>query len=222
MIVQVFAVKSIEEMQMCIDAGLDRWGLEVGKKGTMPSERTFEQARQIFAATPVDYPKMALTIETDLEALIEIVSETRPDLLHLCGDIRQLPPEGVAELRKKIPGVGIIQAIPISGPEAVEIAQAYERVADVLFLDSFDAKEVGIGIVGKTHDWNISRKIVEMAKKPCVLAGGLSPENVGAAIRAVRPYGVDSNTHTNAPGSWKKDFTRMQQFVKAARAAALE
>ena len=43
--VQVFAVKSIQEMQMCIDAGLDRWGLEVGKKGIMPSEMSFEKTR---------------------------------------------------------------------------------------------------------------------------------------------------------------------------------
>lgn len=219
MIVQVFAVKSIEEMQMCIEAGLDRWGLEVGKKGTMPSERTFEQARQIFAATPSGFPKMALTIETEIEALTEIIDETKPDLLHLCGDIRKLTPQGVKELRKRIPGVEIIQAIPISGPEAVDIALAYEGVADVLFLDSFDPKEVGIGIVGKTHDWNVSRKIVDTVKKPCVLAGGLSPENVAEAIRAVHPYGVDSNTHTNVPGTWNKDFKRMQRFAQAARSA---
>jgi phosphoribosylanthranilate isomerase len=219
MIVQVFAVKSVKEMQMCIEAGLDRWGLEVGKRGTMPSERTFEQARQIFAATPPAYPKMALTIETDLEAIVEIVSETKPDLLHLCGDIRQLTPGDVGELRKKIPGVGIIQAIPVTGAEAIAIAQAYEVVADVLFLDSFDSKEVGIGIVGKTHDWKVSRKIVESTTKPCVLAGGLSPENVANAIRVVHPYGVDSNTHTNMPGTWKKDFRRMQQFVQSARTA---
>jgi phosphoribosylanthranilate isomerase len=219
MIVQVFAVKSIREMQMCIDAGLDRWGLEVGKKGTMPSERNFEQARQIFTATPASFPKMALTIETDLEAIAEIANETKPDLLHLCGDIRQLPPEGVRELRKRIPQVEIIQAIPVTGPEAVDIALAYEDVADFLFLDSFDPKEVGIGIVGKTHDWNISRKIVEMTKKPCVLAGGLSPENVAEAVRVVQPYGVDSNTHTNVPGTWNKDFTRMQQFARNARTA---
>ncbi len=217
MIVQVFAVKSIEEMQLCIQAGLDRWGLEVGKRGTMPSERTFAQARQIFAATPAKYPKMALSIETNLEALVEIVEETRPDLLHLCGDIRQLAPEGVRELRQRIPGVQIIQAIPVSGPEAVEIAQAYEPVADVLFLDSFDPRAVGIGIVGATHDWNISRKIVKMSKKACVLAGGLSPDNVAEAIRTVRPWGVDSNTHTCVPGTWNKDLDRMTRFVAAAR-----
>lgn len=222
MIVQVFAVKTIQEMQMCIEAGLDRWGLEVGKKGTMPSERSFEQAREIFAATPTRYPKMALTIETDLEALIEIVSETKPDLLHLCGDIQHLPPGGVSELRKRIPGVGIIQAIPVSGPEALDIALAYEDVADVLFLDSFDPKAVGIGIVGKTHDWNISRKIVQMTKKPCVLAGGLSADNVADAILAVQPWGVDSNTHTCVPGTWNKDFKRMQQFVQAARSVSTQ
>ncbi len=222
MIVQVFSVKTIQEMKMCIDAGLDRWGLEVGKRGTMPSERSFAQAREIFAATPSGYPKMALTIETDLEAITEIVSETKPDLLHLCGDIRKLPPDGVAELRRRIAGVEIIQAIPVTGPEAVDIALAYEEAADVLFLDSYDPKAVGIGIVGLTHDWNISRKIVAMSRKPCVLAGGLSPENVAEAIRAVHPWGVDSNTHTCVPGTWNKDFGRMQRFAQAARAAALD
>jgi phosphoribosylanthranilate isomerase len=58
-----------------------------------------------------------------------------------------------------------------------------------------------------------------MTMKPCVLAGGLSPENVAEAIRAVHPWGVDSNTHTCVPGTWNKDFRRMQQFAQAAHAA---
>jgi phosphoribosylanthranilate isomerase len=220
MIVQVFAIKSIQEMQMCLDTGLDRWGLEVGKKGIMPSEMSFEQTRDIFAATPAGFPKMALTIDTDIEDLVEIVTETKPDLLHLCGDIQQLPPERVAELRKEIPGVGIIQAIPITGPDAIDIAKAYEEVADVIFLDSVAPNVKGIGITGVTHDWSIDRKIVNMIKKPCVLAGGLSPENVAEAIRMVHPWGVDSNTHTNIPGTWKKDPDRIRLFVEAARNAS--
>lgn len=220
MIVQIFAIKSIQEMQMCLDAGLDRWGLEVGKKGLMPSEMNFEKTREVFAATPASHPKMALTIDTDIEDLVEIVNETRPDLLHLCGDIQQLPPESVFELRKKITGVGIIQAIPVTGPEAIEIAKTYEEVADVIFLDSVAPNVNGIGITGITHDWSIDRQIVDMVKKPCILAGGLSPENVAEAIRTVRPWGVDSNTHTNIPGTWKKDADRIRRFVEAARAAS--
>jgi phosphoribosylanthranilate isomerase len=219
MLVQVYAIKSVEEMHMCIEAGLDRWGLEVGNRNIMPSEMDFEKTRRVFAATPAPYPKMALSIETDIEALVEIVAETQPDVLHLCGDIQRLPPEDVLKLRKKIPGVEIVQAIPVTGSEAIDIALGYEEAADVIFLDSVTPNVVGIGIAGATHDWNVSRKIVESVKKPCLLAGGLSPENVAEAIRAVRPWGVDSNTHTCVPGTWIKDFKRMQQFVQAARAA---
>ena len=77
MLTQVFAIKSVEEMKMCVDAGLDRWGLEVGEKGIMPSEMNYEKTRAVFAATPSNYPKMALTIETDMRTLVEIVTETR-------------------------------------------------------------------------------------------------------------------------------------------------
>ena len=222
MIVQVFAIKSVEEMQMCIDAGLDRWGLEVGKKGIMPSEMNFEKTRQVFKETPSNYPKLALTIDTDIDDLVEIVTETQPDSFHLCGDIEDLPPEGVVELRKKIPGVEIIQAIPIIGHQSLDIALAYEEVADILFLDSVSPNVKGIGIAGETHDWNISRRIVERVNKPCILAGGLSPENVAESIKAVHPWGVDSNTHTCVPGTWKKDRDRMRRFAEAAKSALQE
>ena len=219
MLVQVYAIKSIDELRMCIDAGLDRWGLEVGNKGIMPSEMNFAKTREVFAATPSAYPKMALSIETDLDALTEIAQETKPDILHLCGDITQLPPGGVRALRERIPGVEIVQAIPMTGPEALEIANAYEEVADILFLDSVAPNVVGIGIAGVTHDWALSRAVVQQARKRCILAGGLSPENVADAVRAVRPWGVDSNTHTCVPGTWKKDPERMRTFASAAKSA---
>ena len=162
---------------------------------------------------------MALAIDTDIDDLVEIVTETQPDSFHLCGDVEDLPPEGVFELRRRIPGVEVIQAIPIIGPQSIDIALAYEEVADILFLDSVAPNVKGIGIAGTTHDWNISRKIVETVKKPCILAGGLSPENVAEAIKAVRPWGVDSNTHTCIPGTWEKDPDRIRRFAEAAKGA---
>jgi phosphoribosylanthranilate isomerase len=53
-----------------------------------------------------------------------------------------------------------------------------------------------------------------------ILAGGLSPDNVAAAVRAVHPWGVDSLTHTNRPlpgGGFRKDLKRVREFVSAAR-----
>ena len=77
----------------------------------------------------------------------------------------------------------------------------------------------GIGATGRLHDWRISRRIVESVPVPVILAGGLSPENVMDAMQAVQPWGVDSNTHTNLPGSpVEKDMQRIREFVAAVRA----
>jgi phosphoribosylanthranilate isomerase len=109
----------------------------------------------------------------------------------------------------------------VAGPEAIETALAYQDVSDYLILDTQAPAIAGIGASGQTHDWPISRRIVERVRIPVILAGGLSPENVAQAIRAVRPWGVDSLTHTNRPvaGGFRKDIERVRQFVAAAQGA---
>jgi phosphoribosylanthranilate isomerase len=217
MLVQVYAVKTPEEACLCIECGVDRFGVVVGELGKTPDETNFEMTRRIFAATPPHYPKMALTVETDLEAIQEMVQATRPDILHLSGDITCLLPQGVAILRQNLPGIQIVQAIPVTGIKAIELSLAYENVCDICFLDTKDPRESVIGATGATHDWSISSEIVKRLKIPVILAGGLSPENVAEAINAVHPWGVDSNTHTNLPGTWKKDAERIRRFVEEAK-----
>jgi phosphoribosylanthranilate isomerase len=217
MLVQIYAIKTIEEAQMCINAGADRFGVVVGEVGKTPDETNHAQTRQIFEATPSHYQKMALTVETEVETIAAMVRETGAEILHLSGDIGKLPPDGVLRLRKDLPGVQIVQAIPVSGPEAIELALAYQDVCDVCFLDSKDPNVEVIGATGAVHDWSVSRQIVEKMNIPVILAGGLSPENVAEAIAAVRPWGVDSNSCTNLPGTWDKDPERMRSFVEAAK-----
>ncbi|MCK4898985.1 MAG: phosphoribosylanthranilate isomerase [Anaerolineales bacterium] len=219
MLVQIYAIKTIEEAQMCINAGADRFGVVVGEQGKTPDETNHAQTRKIFEATPPPYPKMALTVETEVEAIEAMVRGTGAEILHLSGDINKLPPEGVLKLRKHLPGVQIVQAIPVSGPEAIELALAYEEVSDVCFLDSKDPNMEVIGATGAVHDWSISREIVKKLSIPVILAGGLSAENVAEAIRAVQPWGVDSNSFTNIPGTWNKDPERVRSFVAEAKGA---
>ena len=113
-----------------------------------------------------------------------------------------------------------MQAISMTGPEALEAAQAYQGVADYLILDTQAPDIAGIGASGITHDWNISREIVQMIDRPVILAGGLGPENVARAIEEVDPWGVDSLTHTNLQlpdGGFKKDLEKIKAFVQAAK-----
>jgi phosphoribosylanthranilate isomerase len=68
---------------------------------------------------------------------------------------------------------------------------------------------------GKTHDWSITRKINETINVPLILAGGLTPKNVAAAIEEVRPFGVDVSTGVERRG--RKSYQLMKKFIERAR-----
>ena len=151
------------------------------------------------------------------------MNTVKPDVLHLCGLENTLPPDTVRMLRQRLPDLPVMQAISVAGSEAVDVALAYQEVADYLILDTQAPDIAGIGASGVTHDWNISREIVRQSQIPVILAGGLSPENVAEAVRVVRPWGVDSLTHTNQPlpgGGFRKDLERVSLFATAARGAS--
>ena len=114
-----------------------------------------------------------------------------------------------------------MRSIPVFGEESIAIARSYDGIADFLLLDSYRSADKQIGALGVTHDWNMSRRIVDVTRIPVVLAGGLGPDNVAEAIRSVRPAGVDSKTRTDKDGSHTKDLERVRRFLEAARAAAL-
>ena len=114
-----------------------------------------------------------------------------------------------------------MRSIPVVSEASIEIARSYEGIADFLLLDSHRESDRQIGALGITHDWAISRRIVEAVRTPVILAGGLGPDNVADAIRAVRPAGVDSKTKTDRDGSHQKDLERVRRFQEAAWAATV-
>jgi phosphoribosylanthranilate isomerase len=86
----------------------------------------------------------------------------------------------------------------------------------MILLDSYRALDDQIGALGVTHDWSISRRIVDAVRIPVILAGGLGPDNVRDAIGCVRPAGVDSKTKTDRHGSHAKDIELVRRFRQAA------
>jgi phosphoribosylanthranilate isomerase len=105
--------------------------------------------------------------------------------------------EDAATLKGKLPGILLMRSIPVIGEVSIDIARSYEGIADFLLLDGHQVYDRQIGALGVTHDWNISRRIAELVRTPVILAGGLGPDNVADAIKAVRPAGVDSKTKTD-------------------------
>jgi phosphoribosylanthranilate isomerase len=220
-IVQLYTMQSAEEAIACVDAGADHVGLTPpqGLPGELPS---LEAMREIVLAVGDRARCVALTVDLDPDRVAELVRVVRPAILHLCPLEQDVTPVAVAALRARVPGTPIMQAVSVTGPESVAVARAYAEVADYLILDTQAPDIPGIGASGQTHDWSVSRAIVEAVRVPVILAGGLSPENVADAVRAVRPWGVDSLTHTNRAlpgGGFRKDIGRVAAFAAAARGA---
>ena len=217
MIVQIYEVAEIEEAVALAALGVDHVGVLVGGGG-FPRELAPAAARAIFAALPASTRRIALTLSADPDEITSAIDGARPDIMHLGAAIELLAVDQVRALQLRHPGLPIMRSIPVVGPESVALAKDYEGVADFLLLDSHTPGDRQIGAVGRTHDWTISRRIVETVAVPAILAGGLGPDNVGDAIRAVRPFGVDSKTRTDRADGAGKDRAKVAAFVAAARA----
>ncbi len=219
MIVQIYTVQSPAEGLALASLGVDHIGITPSDHG-LPGEISNAYAAEIFAAIGEKAVKVALTVDSDLLKIVDMVKTVKPDILHLCGDLKLVTPKKVVELRGLLPGMQIMQAIPVMDETALQIARDYEEVSDYFILDSYSDQIGGIGAAGFTHDWSISRAIVDQSQIPVILAGGLSPDNVADAIQQVQPWGVDSLTRTNLPlgdGKFRKDLEKVKKFVERAK-----
>ncbi len=219
--VQIYTMQTVDEALAVATIGVDHIGVTPADLG-LPGEVALARAAEICDAVKGAATSVALSVDADLRAIERMVRTVQPDVLHLCGTPGAVGPDAVADLRQVLPGVAIMQAIAVTGPDAVDLARSYEPVVDYLILDSVDAEIPGVGASGVVHDWEVSAAIVAAVDVPVILAGGLSPENVVDAIAAVTPWGVDSLTFTNRPtedGGFRKDLIRVAQFVAAARNA---
>ena len=225
MIVQIYGSKTLEDAEALAALGVDYIGLDVADD---PADRAL--MKQLVDLVGDRMTTVLLPVFCDLETGLRIVREIKPHVMHLCST-DMLPLDDLRAVKKELGGIKLLQAIPVGLPgnsdktDSLGLALEYQEMADIFILDTYagdyseGSTEVPgmIGITGKVHDWAISKKIVEQCKKPVILAGGLNPDNVAAAIKAVQPWGVDSCTGTDICRG-KKDLAKVAAFVQAARA----
>ncbi|MBP0113733.1 MULTISPECIES: phosphoribosylanthranilate isomerase [Bradyrhizobium] len=219
MLTQIYEISTPEEASALSVIGVDHVGVLVGE-GQFPRELPISTASKIGAAIVPPSKFSALFLTCDLALIASWARELNPAIVHLGASAELLSPQDVASLKRMLPGIVVMRSIPVFSEESVAIAESYDGIADFLLLDSYRCTDRQIGALGVTHDWNISRRIVDVVRVPVVLAGGLGPDNVAGAIRTVRPAGVDSKTKTDQDGSHAKDLERVRRFHQAARAAA--
>jgi phosphoribosylanthranilate isomerase len=223
MIIQIYAFTKTDEALAAAEMGVDHIGFVAGDYGLVPGELSFREARQMADALFGKAVRVALTMATEVDEILRMAAAVEPDVIHVSTDLQAVDVEAMEVLRRRLPDEArLMKAIHVKDESSIMDAQRFAPVSDILLLDTKLAGMPGIGATGRAHDWMISRRIVENLQVQVILAGGLSPENVDKAINTVQPWGVDSNTGTNLPGSaFEKDLGRVRAFVHAARAAAI-
>jgi phosphoribosylanthranilate isomerase len=151
---------------------------------------------------------VTVTAERDPAALLEIVRRVRPHALQVPFRAGQAAFES---LRAAFPVLRILFSC------RPEDAHLLPEKADGYVLDA--AAIDGYGGTGQLTDWGRARAVRESTQTPVLLAGGLTPENVAHAIRAVKPYGVDVSTGVETDKL--KDAEKIRHFIANARSANL-
>ncbi len=166
------------------------------------------KAEDIFRGLPPFISRVLVASPEDIDDVRDMEG-IHADCIQLHGEES---PEFIREIRKNS-DLLIIKQIPVTGEESIEQARIYADLADAILLDT----KVGgsMGGTGTTHDWSISRRIVESIDKPVILAGGLNHDNVMEAIKEVKPYAVDVASGVEAePGV--KDPEKVRRFIQNA------
>lgn len=176
-----------------------------------PRYVTPETARALALAAPEGLCKVALVVDAEDALLDRIIAEVPLDMLQLHG---HEGPARVAEVKARY-GLPVMKVLGVAAEEDLAPLLDYQLVADQILIDAKAPKGAVLpGGNGLTFDWRllVGRKWL----KPWMLAGGLTPDNVGRAIQLTGARQVDvASGVESAPGV--KDAARIAAFVEAAQ-----
>ncbi|HLE74600.1 MAG TPA: phosphoribosylanthranilate isomerase [Candidatus Bathyarchaeia archaeon] len=208
--VKICGITRKEDLDAAAAAGTDAVGFVVGTT-TSPRNISLEKAEKLIRQVPPFVKSVLVTVPTSLDELTETYEKLNPDVIQIHG--KNLP--AAVYVRLKFPKTHLIGAVNANPANALDVASRVSKMFDAVLLDSFvKGRYGGTGIV---HDWELSKRVKQVIDpKPLILAGGLNPENVAEAVRAVQPYAVDVSSGVELqPGI--KDPKKMADFVKNAK-----
>jgi phosphoribosylanthranilate isomerase len=211
--VKICCISSIEEARMAIDGGASALGL-VGRMPSGPGIIGDELISQIARFVPPPISTFLLTSETSSQSIIDHYRRVNTSTIQLVDELKKREYE---QIRAALPHVKLVQVIHVmdekSATEAVEIS----NYVDAILLDSGNPtlKVKQLGGTGRTHNWELSRKINKAISIPLFLAGGLNKDNVKEAIETVEPFGIDlcSGVRTNG----RLDPQKLHDFFQAVK-----
>lgn len=200
-----------EDVEHAAALGADAIGLVFYPKS--PRAVTVAQAAELARAVPPFVSVVGLFVNATAEEIEAVVREVPLTLLQFHGDETPAQCEALGRAAR-LPWLRAVRVGPSTqSADLVESALQYSKARGLLF----DTLVPDYGGSGKVFDWSLIP--AELARR-AVLSGGLNAQNVGDAIRQLRPFAVDVSSGIEVPGAkGVKDHARMAAFVRAVRAA---
>jgi phosphoribosylanthranilate isomerase len=212
-LVQVAGIRVPGEARMLLDCGVDLLGFPLRLPVHAPD--TSEEAARAIIEEVGPALCVLITYEEDPDRLVDLCRFLNVGTVQMHADVS---PDTLARIKARVP-LNIFKSYVVGresmGPE--QFVQAYSPVCDAFITDTFDPSTGASGATGQVHDWSVSAELVRRSLRPVILAGGLNPGNVRAAIKTVRPAAVDVHTGVEAPDG-SKDPELVRAFVREARA----
>jgi phosphoribosylanthranilate isomerase len=200
--VKICGLTTLDDAVRCVELGADAIGLNFWSSS--PRHTDIDTARRIVEEVGDRVETVGVFVDFDLEQILDVLRRTGLVWAQLHGDET---PEVVNSL---LPNA--YKAVGVKDGSAIELGRRYP--GEHLLLD---ASVPGMpGGTGRTFDWTIAAEVAKERK--LTLAGGLTPDNVAEAVRAVRPFRVDvASGVESTPG--RKDPALVAAFIEAAKRA---
>ena len=204
--IKVCGITSVYDARMVCSLPIHAIGLNFVRRSKR--KISLKIAKEIIAKIPPFVEPVLILQDEKLSEVVYISSILEVKTLQLHGN------ETVSyckELKRFNEGFKLVKALPTKSTSIGELS-AYRKVCDAFLLDSYDRKNQ-MGGTGKPSDWTIAQEIVSKSKLPVILAGGLNSDNVNAAIKRVKPFGIDVNSGVESR-TGKKDKSMMEKLFE--------
>ena len=218
--IKICGLTTVEDIRLCVAAGVHALGFVVEYPIDVPWNLDRRTARTLMSGVP-PFVSRVIVVGDDPGTVVTLAEFLKPHVVQLHGSE---PLSVTADLAAAIKALGaqVIKALRFSsetgqclcaGETPLDAARMIEEAGgDALVLDSVSqTRPAG---TGRNIDWQMARQIGDNVRIPVILAGGLHAGNVGQAVRAVHPHGVDVISGVEDPVG-RKDPGKVAAFVEA-------
>lgn len=220
--IKLCGINNFEDLELVAQEGADYGGVlvEIDSKRAV----SFQQAQSLFKKPPLGL--VMVTQGQTRERNLEMAETLDPLALQLHGEES---PEHVSALNQRL-DCEIWKVLHMPAKETAEVPDTDALVKDIQTYAEAGAKRIVIdarvikdgkpisGGTGKPVDWSAAAKVIGLIQTPIILAGGLNPDNIIAALKVVRPYAVDCSSGVEAHRA-KKDPALVKAFIQRVRVA---